>query len=203
MSDFKQSSPKPKPFFCSAAYHLQTSGLCLAIYDVIGAVTYSSGGIYFTSQKRMSDYLMRDYSSVRKAFGMLRQLGWLEWDDVLEGGATDIKKFRYISHKVWEKNPENAAKCCKREMMPWQDQQTDPLVGQLWAAAGSKLRVYEYQVSKLRELAEGDDTRVLTMFQTELAQAKVSRAAGHHGGTSPKSCLYRVGEALRNKRKTG
>jgi hypothetical protein len=202
MPTWSESHPKPKPFQCSTAWHLQNTGLGLAIYDVIGGITAGGKRTYFTSIKRMSQYLGRDYSSVQKAFENLRHLGWLEWEDVLDKSSSDIKKYRYIPHELWAGTKENAEQCCKRELLPWQEQQADPLVRQLYAIAEGKVRIFEYQVAGLRKLAEGDDMRVLEMFQHEMAAAKADRAAGRWSGTSPKQCLYRVRQALQKKRNT-
>jgi len=196
MSDFKQSSPKPKPFNCYPAWHLQTSGLCLAIYNVVGAISGYGKRTYFTSQKRMSEYLGRNYSSVQKAFTSLRRLGWLEWKDPLKGKASEIKEFRYISHDEWVKT--HPDKCCKRDLLPWQDQQTDPLVGRLYAICSGKLRVYEWQVAGLRKLATSDD-EICLMLEAAVTAAKVKQAAKQWSNTSPKSCLWQVRQALEEK----
>ena len=71
----------------------------------------------------------------------------------------------------------------------WQ-QDTDPLVGKAYAICDGKFRLYENHVIAMRKNASDDE--ILLQFKREVEAAKASRSRGVYGGTSPKSCWWRV-----------
>jgi hypothetical protein len=187
MPTWKPSFPEHKPFKCSTAWHLRSSGLYLAVYDLLGGVTNGGKNEFFSSIHQVSVYFEADYETTRRVFKGLRKLGFIE---LLANG-----NFKYIEHDAWtEKRPDQ---CYWRETLHWQND-TDPLVGKLYAVAGGKLRLVEQTVVGLRKF--GTDEEIEALFRREVDAANAQRArGGGWTGTSPRECLKRVHFALKEK----
>jgi hypothetical protein len=185
--DFKQAYPKHKPFKCKAYWHLRDSGLYLATYDLVGAVTNGGENPFFSSIMHVSKYFGTDYETQRRVFKGLRKLGWFEL-------LPEKNQYRYIEHDAWAKK--HPGECNARELLPWQVE-TDPLVGQLYAASGSKLRVYENMLVGMRKLAT--DEEIISLFRAEWQDAQNRKARGDFSGTGARSVLERVRYTLKQK----
>lgn len=188
MPTWKPSYPKNKPFKCCAAWHLQRSNLCLAIYVFLGGLTNGGENTFFSSIMQVAAYFGRDYETVRRAFKVLRKMGFLEMD------AED--NYRYIPHDAMvAKNP---GKCTKRELLPWQEC-TNPFVGKIWSISGGKIRLVEWQIN-LFEKFIGNEELFINEFRLEMDAATARRVPGGDWvGTSPKACYLRVFERLKGR----
>jgi hypothetical protein len=179
MPTWTKPFPKNKPFKCGAYWHFKNSGLFLAIYDLIGAVSQGGKTPFYASIKSVSKYFDADYETCRRIFAVMRRDGWLD--------LRIDRHHYYVPHDIRaEKYP---SECCKRELLDWQVD-TDPFVGQLHALSGGKLRVFENQVVGFRKIATEEE--FLEAFRKELAAAEERRKNGSWDGTSPKSCLWKV-----------
>lgn len=190
MPNWVKAFPRHGALKCSAAWHLRKSGLYLATYDLVGAVTAGGKNPFFTSIKHVALYFGSDYETQRRVFKGLRKLGWLDYD-----AATD--EYRYVKHEVWAARHKDS--CNVREELPWESE-TDPLFGRIYGAAGGRIRIMEKQWSKLREHAKAvglDDDGILALFETELAAAAEKKSRQQYEGTSPISCLARVSRLLK------
>jgi hypothetical protein len=186
MSTWKPAYPKHKPFKCRAYWHLRASGLWIATYDLVGAVTNGGENPFFSSIMHVSRYFETDYETQRRVFKGLRSQGWFE--------LLPDNQYRYIAHDAWaEKHP---GKCNVRELLPWQIE-TDPLVGHLYAVTGGKLRIYENMLIGMRKLAT--DEEILALFKTEWQEAQNRKARGDWSGTGARSILERVRYLLKTK----
>ena len=191
MTDFKPAFPKPRPFNCNAAFHLQRSPLLLAVYVTVGNLTSGGKTPYFTTMHRMAQFLGRGDSQILKAFRMLRKLGWLTRDN--DGNHW------FVTHEAWAKTFGND--CSKVDLLPWQETLgADPLVSRLYAASSGKLRLYERTVDKIHEL-EADDEFV-ELYRKEIVAAKAKRARGDWSQTSNESCLWRVIRFLKERQRS-
>lgn len=179
MPTWQKSFPKHKPFKCGAYWHLRHSGLWLAIYDLIGGLTNGGELPFFSSIQRVATYFEADYETVRRVFAKMRRHGWLE-------RRADGHLY-YIPHDVRAKKYPD--ECCKRDLVSWQND-TDPLVGKLFAIAGGRLHLYENHVKAIRFVAT--DEEFVAAYQKEFTEAKLRRESGNYEGTSPTKCLWRV-----------
>jgi hypothetical protein len=184
---WQKSFPDHKPFKCSAYWHFKSSGLWLAIYDLVGAVTHGGELPFFATLKRVSAYFDADYETVRRIFKKMRRDGWLE--------------LRADGHHYYIPHDERAKKfpdeCCKRPLLDWQ-YDTDPLVGHLYAVAGKKLKVRENWITGLRRFTT--DEEFLVLFKKEIAAAQAKREKGNWEGTAAKECFWRVYRYLREQK---
>ena len=94
MPDFKQPTPKPKPFYCGAYWHLWRRGLAHSIYNLMGAVTNGGEREFYATQATVARYFGAHEQSVAKEFRWLRKCGWIEF-------AATKSHFRWISHESW------------------------------------------------------------------------------------------------------
>jgi len=187
MPDFKKSNPHQADFYCSTAWHIKTSARCLAIYSFIGTITGGGKTPFFAKITRVAAYFDWSYEATRKAFHVLRKLGFLE--------SIQPGYYKYVDHKEWAaKHP---GQCRVRVQLPWQEE-VDPLVGKMYALSGGKLRMMPYQVAALRKFADNDDAMILRLFTTEIEAAIDARGRGKHDGQSPNSCRHRVFVHLKN-----
>jgi|SRR6267142_152046 len=180
MSTWKQAFPEHKPLKCGHYWHFCKSGQYLAIYDFIGSLTLGGQRHFFATTTKVAAFFKFNPENTRRVIANLKKKGWLEQ-------RTDGKWY-YVSHD--ERAKKFPHECKERPLLEWQVE-TDPLVGQLYALSGGKLRVYPNIITSLRKLCS-DDTRILDLFQQALAHAEKKRAAGSHDNTSPRACLYRV-----------
>jgi hypothetical protein len=205
MPDFKQPTPKPKPFYCGAYWHLWRRGLAHSIYNLMGAVTQGGEREFYATQATVARYFGAHEQSVAKEFRWLRKCGWIEF-------AATKSHFRWISHESWaEARPKDTEgdclECAQRKLLPW-ELNPDPLVGELHAISGGKLRVYERRVAGLRRLAKQaaplahfpePDKEICFLFAREIAEAQGMRDRGQFGGTGPGACLWRVEAIFRDR----
>jgi hypothetical protein len=179
MPTWPRAFPKHKPFECCAAWHLRKSGLYLAVYDLIGGITNGGDRDFFSTIHRVSNYFGTDYETTRRVFKGLRKMGWLR--------KLDDGKLYYTSHSIWLET--HKAACAKRELLSWQDD-TDPLVQELYGISSGKLRLFEKNVVKVRTHAT--DEEILRRFKAEIEASAETRKNGIYEGTSAQSCWYRV-----------
>jgi len=184
MPTWKESFPKSKPFHCSAAWHLWKSGACLAIYNLIGAITLNGEREFFGSKENVAAYFGMNYEATRRVFKTLVKLGFLE--------SLGAKKYRYILHDKWS---ETHGPCAKRELFPWQES-ANPFVGKIWGISGGKIRLVEWKVEQFYKHI-GDEELFIKEFQKEMDAATVSREHGEWAGTKPKSVYMRVFNRLK------
>lgn len=190
MPTWKQAFPEHKPLKCGHYWHFCKSGQYLAIYDFIGALTAGGERHFFATTTKVAAFFKFNPENTRRVIANLKKKGWLEERD---------GKWYYISHdKRAKKFPHE---CKERPLLEWQVE-TDPLVGQLYALSGGKLRVYPNIIASLRKLCP-DDTRILDVFQQALNHAEKKRAAGSYEGTSPRACLFRVRQFFVNLKEKG
>ena len=164
MPDFQQAFPRYKPFKCGAYWHLRSSGLYLATYDLIGGVTAGGKNPFFAMISRISDYFDSNYGSTHAAFSGLIKLGWLE--------RIDDRKVRYIDHAEWASR--HPRQCNERDILPWQTE-PDPLLCQLFAIAGGRLRLQNGHMVSIRKFAT--EEVILELYRKEVASAKISTLA--------------------------
>jgi hypothetical protein len=191
MSTWKKSDPKHKAFKCSFAWHYRKSGLYLAVYYLLGGLTNGGQTSFFSSKKKVADYFDADYETVRRIFKQLVKEGWLK------PAGNNGNKFWFVSHDDWAE--EHPGRCCQRATLTW-DNETDPLVGKLYAICDGKLRLYEGHVAGIKKLA--GDEEILERFSKEVQAAKAKRAQKQFHGTSPLECYWRVYHFLKNRRAT-
>jgi len=177
---WKKRDPQHKAFNCGFYWHYRKSGLYLAVYDLIGNVTSGGKNTFFSSIEKVAEYFNADYETVRRVFKQLVKAGWLK-------RAPNTRKYFWVDHDEWVKTHPN--ECCKRLELVWQ-QDTDPLVGKLYAICDGTFRLYENHVVAMRKHASDDE--ILHKFRVEVEAAKASRGRGSYTGTSPKSCFWRV-----------
>ncbi|MGH9737336.1 MAG: hypothetical protein ACRD4X_01960 [Candidatus Acidiferrales bacterium] len=192
MPTWKPSYPQHKPFKCGAYWHLRKSGLYLAVYDLIGAVTSGGKNEFFSSVQRISNYFNCDYETARRVVKGLRKLGWLD--------LTEKGNHRWVSHDKWILTRDAKEFCNSRELLPWQHE-TDPLVAKMFAACSGEVRFRADRVTLMRQYAQTadiSDEKILAMFETTLAEAKASRASGDWKGTSSYTCLSTVMKYLKD-----
>jgi hypothetical protein len=185
MPTWEQSFPKSKPFKCGHYWHLHKSGLLLAIYDFIGALTNGGRSVYYSSIRKVAIYFYgkeseSSYETVRRAFRTLVKMGWL---------ARDGQNYVYVPHEQWAKS--HTGQCHVRgELLPWEES-ADPFIGKIWKLSEGKLRVYEKMIVAARRVAT--DEQFLAEFEQEIAAAKARRIpGGDWHGTNAQACFWRV-----------
>lgn len=144
-----------KDFTCAVERHLWHSGLALAIYGKLYALTVKNGGHYFSSKERFMEYLGASRDGVDKAFKLLEKQGWIEREYLDPQNTFEIRKkeyrskdYRVVSHNEWaEKHP---GQCCVKELMPWDGEEQDKLGQDLWKFSGGKLKWFANQLAALR-----------------------------------------------------
>jgi hypothetical protein len=184
--DFQKAPPKHNGLLCSAAWHLRKSGLYLATYGLIGAVTKGGKEPFFASIRQVSKYFDSDYETQRRVFAGMRRLGWLALDN--DGNHL------YVSHATWaDRHP---GQCRVREALNW-DFAADPLVSELYAISGGKLRVFENQMVGARKLASDDE--IAATFRRQWAEAAACKERGEVRTISPKKVLFLMFQALRKE----
>ena len=191
MADFKQAPPRTAGFFCSAAWHLRKSGLALAVYTLIGAITNGGDRAFFASIEKVASYFGSDYETTRRVFRMLVDLGWLERIDV-----KGMPQYNYISHELWaDRDFEN--KCyVNRERLPWQEAgEADPLCGRLWAISGGKFRLHRRMLESVRKLA-ADDVIEAT-YKAQWGYALERKARKDFRDVDPKGVFWLVYRMLK------
>lgn len=189
MPTWKKAFPKHKAFHCNAYWHFVNSGLWLAIYNLIGAVTDSGERPFVSSKKTVARYFNKDYETVRRVFRKMEKAGWLE-----RRGDGELY---YVDHATWaERHPDQ---CYKRAVLVWENE-TDPFVGKLWAVAGGKLHLYPGHVVAARRVA--NDEEFIEAFQKEFMAAQERKAAGQYDGTGAKACFFRVLKVFRQRAMT-
>jgi hypothetical protein len=186
MADFKQAFPDHKPFKCCAAWHLHKSGQLLAIYDFLGGITRGGKGEFFSSIKRVAIFFGMNYEATRRAFKVLRKLGFIE---LLPGD-----KFGYVPHDEWA--AAHPGECQTRELFPWQDcSVVDPIVGEIWKIAGGKIRLVDWQIEAIHKYVGAD--KFLREFEQEMLAAGLRREEKQYFGTAPKSIFWAVFHRLK------
>jgi hypothetical protein len=205
MPNFKEPTPKHKPFYCGAYWHLWRRGLPLSIYNLMGAVTNGGEREFYATQATVARYFGAHKQAVAKAFRGLRKGGWIQF-------AATKSHFLWISHESWaEARPKNedgeCAECAQRKLLPW-ELNPDPLVCRLHAISGGKLRLYDQRAESIRRLARKAaglaqfpelDEEICFLFSREIAEAQDARDRGQFKGTSPSACLWRVEETFRDR----
>src|SRR6266851_1538537 len=166
MPTWKQAYPEHKPLKCGHYWHFCKSGQFLAIYDFIGALTAGGERPFFTKIVKVATFFDFNEETTRRVIANLKRKGWLE--------KRGDEKWYYVSHD--ERAKKYPGDCKVRPLLEWQVE-TDPLVGELYALSGGKLRVYPKLVEALRKLC-ADDTRIIDVFKQSLAHAAKKRAAG-------------------------
>lgn len=191
MSTWKTPAPKPNGYLCDSFFHLRKSGNLLALYCLLAKLTKGGTTTFFGTYANVARYFFPNangekfgaaYETVRRNFHALRKLGWLK--------ARPDGDWDFIDHKEWAK--EHAGECLKRVVIPWQDE-TDPLVKQLYALSGGKLRLMENHIAGMRKL--GTDQEIIEAFATKMKEAEERRAVGKYEGTSVRSVF---GQAFRS-----
>jgi hypothetical protein len=186
MTDFRQAPPRSAPFHCSAARHLRKSGLTLAVYDLIGAITNGGDRAFFTSIEKVAAYFDADYETTRRVFKVLVKEGWLELLDV-----NGMPQYQWISHQTWaDRQFEN--RCFKDiESMPWQEAlEPDPLCGHLWAICGGKFRLHRQMLASIRKFATDDV--IEAHFKAQWGYACERKARRDFRNVQPKQVFWLV-----------
>ena len=149
-------------FICTAERHLWRSGLALAIYSKISALSWNSAtkehGRYFTSVEMMSEYLGADYSATYKAFQLLKQKGWLEKE--LGKNPFKSKDYKIITHEA--RRLFYPDECFAREGMVWDDEESKDRLGVLlFKTSFGRMKLYANHLAALRSTGLADDAIIL------------------------------------------
>jgi hypothetical protein len=187
MPTWSKPNPRSTDFHCSTAWHLKQSARCLAIYALVGSVTSGGKTPFFAKITRVASYFDWSYETTRKAFHVLRKLGFLE--------AIQPGYYKFIEHREWTKK--YPGQCIKRAELPWQGE-VDPLVGKMYGMSGGKLRMMPHHVAALRKYANDDDALIVSLFTAEIQASIAAGERGQYTGNTPNSCRYRVLVQLRN-----
>jgi hypothetical protein len=200
MPDFPEAPPRPNPFHCDAQRHLWRHGLALAIYEKVGAITRGGKTLYFTDTSRMALFFDANPAAVRRTFAALDNAGWL----VVEGkdgslksvkGRGSIKSRRWVSHDVWAKA--NPGKCAVVDeyLAPWAGE-ADPMVGDIYAAMGGKIRIYESLLKHARSCGR-TDSEIVAALAANWRAAKERKARGDYTRVGSKDVFFDTIKALR------
>jgi len=191
MADFQQSYPKHKSYKCNFYWHLHSSGLELACYELVEHVTLGGKNEFFGSLEKVAAYFGSSYSVIHRVFKKLVKKGWLTYDK-------KNRHYWYVSHADWSRK--HQGQCNVRELAPWQED-TDPFVGCIYAECAGKVKLFERQVAWFRKLASEEE--FLRKLRELMAEAKAKRVpGGDWSGTSPKQVLWRTADFFKEHKET-
>jgi hypothetical protein len=107
---------------CDATYHLRHSGLMLALYNKIGAITWDPENHVYrdftTTARRLALFYRADHGHVAECLRNLKAAGWIakvaegtvgRMEPVLldDGSSNNLlKNYRYVTHDEWVKSNE-------------------------------------------------------------------------------------------------
>jgi hypothetical protein len=149
-------------YHCDAGWHLRHSGLALAIYNKLGALTYErltdSHANFFGSGERLGKFYGIHGNNVTDRLRWLASLGWL---DVVRKARRQNESpiYRYIPHQEWERR--HPGQCFEREVLVWDDEQHDELAQALYRASDGSTRWYAEMLQGLRSSGKPDGDLVL------------------------------------------
>jgi hypothetical protein len=166
---------------CCSEVHLHKSGLALAVYNKIGALTKGgeNGGTYFTTLEPLADLFSVSPNSIWRVATWMTKIGFLEKlpsTNKSERAADCFlsKQYRYVSHDEWAGN--NPGQCYEALDPNWDDL-SEPLAKELWKSSKGNTRWYLNQLACLRNTGWNDD-RIVEEWEDHLAQLE-------------KPCVYR------------
>lgn len=183
MTTWKKIPPKHNSYKCDAENHLWKYGLSLAIYTLIGRITYGGKNPFYGKISRLSDYFGSNPESTRRAFKRLVNDGWFKQLPVRG-------QYTYISHEDRAFNKDGDG-CIERKNLPHWSADADPFVGKIHAACGGKIRLLPHWVGAARQHAS--DEEFLTELRIEFQQSSTS---------SPATRFWEVIRRFRAKAKT-
>lgn len=157
---------------CCSEVHLHKSGLALAVYNKIGALTNGgeNGKVYFTTLEPLADLFGVAPNSIWRVVTLLCKEGFLE-KSAMNGGSEQAdcfqsKRYRYVGHTEWaSKNPGK----CYESLDPNWDDLGDPLARELWQVSAGNTRWYTNQLVCLRS-TNWDDQKIVAEWKSHLAQ---------------------------------
>ena len=146
---------------CGVECHLWRSGLELAIYTKLAAVTWDKGeakhGTYFSSIEIIAQLFGVPYNSAQRAVKSLVKSGWLVQVESTTGRTSaralkyetfKSKNYRVVTHKEWAANHKD--RCYIAEPMPWDGEPKDALALALYRESQGKVRWYPNIIKALR-----------------------------------------------------
>jgi hypothetical protein len=189
---WKLKNPDHQPLKCSAGNHLWQHGLAFAIYQKAGELTIGGedGRTFFANRETLTKFFDSSYNATCNAMKYLVANKWFE-------PQNKISHFAYVPHSKWIfLYPD---KCVARDLLPYQEE-ADPFVGKLYAAAQGSLKVKEHYLVGLRKLAS--DEEILELFKQQRGADVARRKAGNGRYTSPNNSFYAVMETLKARGKS-
>jgi hypothetical protein len=186
MASFAESKPPQRGLLCSAERHLWHSGVALAIYTKVSALTHGGESSYYTSVKKMAAFLGCSDRQARQGFSYLDTEGWLEirMPEPKNIGQlraqTNAPKERWlVRHDTWAQMHPHA--CFEREALPWDGEVHDQLGAQLYRVSNGKLRWFAQELKALRKNG-GTDSEILAvwsgMVEARRAEVKQQESSG-------------------------
>lgn len=169
---------------CGAERHLWASGLELAIYVKLCAVTWNKEtrtyGIYYSSIQKLADYFGVTRQSASRAVNNLIAKGWLV---VVEKNADRPKSasallkeisqssdLRIVTHAEWCKK--HGEKNCAEELpMPWHDEIKDDLAIALHRESKGNAKFHPSWMAELRKSGKTDN-EITQQFRLYIAALK-------------------------------
>jgi hypothetical protein len=143
---------------CCAERHLIKSGLALAIYGKIGALTHGgkNGETYFGTTEALADLFGTSNKSIWRTLQWLCSVGFLEKINGTDGTEWQEravmfqpKSYRWVDHdKEWV--PKHPGECYQPAVMVWSDELADPLGRLLWKASNGNTRWFPNMLTCLR-----------------------------------------------------
>jgi hypothetical protein len=190
MANFNESPAWKRGLICCAEKHLWKYGaVVMAVYSKAAGLTHGGQSHFFTSPKKIAEFLGCSERQSRQAFQRLDETGWLtiitpETKHLGQLRAqTHSEKIRqWIHHDKWiEANPGH---CYERETLPWDSEQHDTLGRQLYRFSDGKLKWYANELKALRKPGHSDSEIIdvwKRMVEARRAEMLAQRAAGQWG----------------------
>jgi DNA-binding MarR family transcriptional regulator len=145
-------------FKCDASWHLRESGLTLAIYTKIGAITYdgitSTYGTYFSSGRALAEFFGANEDSVTKILRELRKDGWLQ-SVGNEENPYKPNNYHFVTHDEWREK--HSGQCYSRDVQVWDEDEHDLLAQSLHKISLGKTFWYNNMLAGLRATGSTDE----------------------------------------------
>lgn len=156
-------------FRCSPEKHLWRSGLKLAIYQRMAAVTWVKSrqayGVYHSSIQNLADYFGVLHQSAQRAVSELIDEGWLRYVEPKQTCKTSARRLRadnnghkdlqIVTHEEWTKHY-TTGRCFLPDSMPWDTERKDPLALALHRESKGNVRWHPNLLTSLRKTGKTD-----------------------------------------------
>ena len=171
-------------FRCTPERHLWSSGLELAVYHKIAALTWvktrQEHGVYHSSIQNLANYFGVHHQSLQRAVSnLVNKSGWLDYVEPRRTGnpsarrlrvdSNGHKDLRVVTHDEWMERHPNANRCFVPDAMPWDGETKDQLAIALYRESKGNVKWHPNLMKSLRGKTGLTDSVIESAYHLHVA----------------------------------